>query len=353
MKTVSVQASAPYEVRIENGLLDCAGEAILSLGKGTRVMIVTDDTVNGLYAARLKDSLALAGLSHDTFVIPHGEASKCAANWLALLERLAVLGYTRTDMLCALGGGVVGDLTGFAAATYLRGIRYVGIPTTLLAMVDSSVGGKTAIDLAAGKNLCGAFHQPSLVLCDPSTLSTLPAEVFSDGIAEVIKYGFIGDAALLTMLNDPDHLPLDEIIYRCVSKKACIVEADEFEAGERKLLNFGHTAGHAIEALSGFSVPHGHGVAVGMVIAARFAAARGLCPPNVPAFVCRTVERYRLPTDTSYTKEAMTEIALRDKKRHGNSIDVVVPVCVGRCEILRLKTEDLPAFLGGENDLHL
>jgi len=211
MYTVSVHAAAAYEVLIENGILDRAGEEIRKISGGARVMIVTDDTVDALYGARLEASLTAAGIEHRKFVIPHGEASKNVHSWIALLNTLAEAAFTRTDMLCALGGGVVGDLTGFAAASFLRGIKYVGIPTTLLAMVDSSVGGKTAIDLDAGKNLCGAFHHPSLVLCDPTALSTLTPEIFSDGMAEVIKYGVIGDRGLFDLLKDPDSLPLEEV----------------------------------------------------------------------------------------------------------------------------------------------
>ena len=201
MQTVSVNASRAYDVRIERGILARAGEEIGKLAPGARVMIVTDDTVDALYAATLENSQTAAGISHSKFVIPHGEASKNVHNWLSLLNALSSESFTRTDMLCALGGGVVGDLTGFAAACYLRGIQYVGIPTTLLAMVDSSVGGKTAVDLDTGKNLCGAFHHPSLVLCDPDTLSTLPAEIYADGMAEVIKYGVIGDRGLFDLLK--------------------------------------------------------------------------------------------------------------------------------------------------------
>jgi len=347
MQTVSVHAKRAYDVRIADGILKTAGEEIRkTLGDG-RIMVVTDDTVDALYAAALEDSLKAAGYAVSKFVIPHGEASKNAKNWLSLLNTLAENAFTRTDMLCALGGGVVGDLTGFAAASYLRGVKYVGIPTTLLAMVDSSVGGKTAIDLDAGKNLCGAFHHPSLVLCDPGTLSTLPPEVFADGMAEVIKYGVIGDRALFDLLKAKDDLPMEEIIRRCVAMKAEIVAADEEDRGVRKLLNFGHTAGHAIEARAHFTMLHGHGVAAGMVIAARFAHARGLCDAGVIEEIADLVRLYGLPDASPYPAQELIDTALRDKKREGASIDLVLPERIGKCVLHRLPVAEMPVFLRG------
>lgn len=347
MQTVSVNVSKAYEIRIESGILARAGEEIGKLAPGARVMIVTDDTVDALYAATLENSLTAAGISHAKFVIPHGESSKSVHNWLALLNALSAESFTRTDILCALGGGVVGDLTGFAAACYLRGIKYVGLPTTLLAMVDSSVGGKTAVDLTTGKNLCGAFHHPSLVLCDPDTLATLPAEIFADGMAEVIKYGVIGDRGLFDLLKTPADLPMEEVIRRCVSMKARIVEEDEHDHGTRKLLNFGHTAGHAVEARANFTKLHGHCVAAGMVIAARFADACGLCGTDVIDEIAAMVRLYGLPDASPYPTAELIETALRDKKREGGSIDLVLPTKIGNCVLHRLPVAQMPAFLSG------
>lgn len=347
MQTVSVNVSKAYEIRIESGILARAGEEIGKLAPGARVMVVTDDTVDALYAATLENSLTAAGISHAKFVIPHGESSKNVHNWLALLNALSAESFTRTDLLCALGGGVVGDLTGFAAACYLRGIKYVGLPTTLLAMVDSSVGGKTAVDLPTGKNLCGAFHHPSLVLCDPDTLATLPAEIFADGMAEIIKYGVIGDRGLFDLLKTPDDLPMEEVIRRCVSMKARIVEEDEHDHGTRKLLNFGHTAGHAVEARAQFTLLHGHGVAAGMVIAARFAHSRGICAANIIDDIADLVRLYGLPDASPYPTEELIETALRDKKREGGHIDLVLPEEIGHCVLHRLPVAELPAFLSG------
>ena len=345
MKTIRVQVSAPYDVCIQRGVLDEVGSRIAAVLGKSRAMIVTDDTVDALYAARLEKSLADAGIPAAKFVIPHGEASKNMQTLCSLLETLAEAAFSRKDILIALGGGVVGDLTGFAAAVFLRGIRYAGIPTTVLACVDSSVGGKTAVDLAAGKNLAGAFHHPSLVLCDPDTLETLPDEVRADGFAEIIKYGVLGDAALFEMLRDPASLDMEEIIARCVQAKADIVEQDELDNGLRKLLNYGHTAGHAIEAHSDFSVMHGHGVAMGMMIAARYAARRGLCPADLPEEQAKVIRLYGLPTQSPYPPAVLYESTTRDKKRMKNQIDIVIPKQIGECVLLRLNIEELKNYL--------
>ena len=343
---LTVHASRSYEIRIECGVLGNAGRLLRGALGACRVMIVTDDTVNALYAARLEASLDGAGVPHEKFVIPHGEASKNWTSLGALLEAMAKARMTRTDAVCALGGGVVGDLAGFAAAVYLRGIRYVGIPTTLLSAVDSSVGGKTAVDLRAGKNLAGAFWQPSLVLCDPDTLLSLPPEILSDGFAEVIKYGVISDPELLGMLASPAAPSMETVIARCAAAKARFVEADEGDRGVRKLLNFGHTAGHAIEACSHYTVLHGHGVAAGMMIAARYAARRGICAASLPEELSRVLTKYGLPLRTEYSPEALYEASLGDKKREGGEIDLILPQSMGACRIHRIPIAGLRDFFG-------
>ena len=265
MKAVSVAASRRYDILIERGLLNRAGKLVRSVTNVGTVMLVSDDSVWPLYGETVQKSLEDTGVSVCQFVFPHGEGSKCAKTYLALLDALCENRLTRADAVVALGGGVVGDLTGFAASTYLRGIGFIQIPTTLLAMVDSSVGGKTAIDLPAGKNLAGAFYQPWLVLCDPDCLDSLPDEIFRDGCAEVIKYAVLGNAPFFDELkNTPPHAQLEHIIETCVRMKRDIVAQDEFDRGQRQLLNLGHTFGHGIEACSGFSVSwlcrrHRHG----------------------------------------------------------------------------------------------
>ncbi len=347
MKTITVHVSRPYDIHIESGILARAGEYIKNTMDACRVMIVTDDTVRPLYGDTLIASLHAAGLDTAEFVIPHGEASKNTTSLIALLNALAENAFTRTDIVCALGGGVVGDLAGFAAAVYLRGIRYVGIPTTVLSCVDSSVGGKTAVDLAAGKNLAGAFHHPSLVLCDPDTLRTLTPEVRADGFAEVIKYAVIGDAVLFDMLSNPDTMDMATVIARCIAQKARIVEEDETDHGVRKHLNFGHTAGHAIELRSNFSLMHGHGVAIGMRIATEYAIRKGICPAQVLPALSKLLTQYDLPTETEYAVDDLYEAATHDKKREGGHIDVVLPTGIGGCMLQRIAVSDLPDFLMG------
>ena len=280
MKTVTVNASTTYPILIGERLLDRAGALCAEHIGVCRVCVVTDDTVHALYYKRLEATLLAAGYEVYPFVIPHGEASKSTESLVALLEFCAEHRLTRADALIALGGGVVGDLCGFAAAVYLRGVRFVQIPTTLLAMVDSSVGGKTAVDLRAGKNLAGAFHQPSLVICDCRTTDTLTPEIFADGCAEVIKYGVINDRDFFDFLKNGIAEQLEDVIEVCVTHKRDIVEADEFDRGARQLLNLGHTVGHAIELCSDLAISHGSAVSIGMVLVMRAAIAMGICPAS-------------------------------------------------------------------------
>lgn len=346
MKTIPVHVDPPYDVVIRRGLLAEAGERIARVLGTPRLMIVSDDIVYPLYGEALTASLHSAGLQTETFLIPHGEASKSTDSLIRLLNELADRSFTRGDAICAFGGGVVGDLAGFAAAVFLRGIPYVGIPTTILAAVDSSVGGKTAVDLRAGKNLAGAFFHPSLVLCDPDLQKTLPPEVRADGMAEVIKYAVIGDAPLYDLLlANPEDPDMEEIIARCVMQKAQVVEQDEQDHGIRKILNYGHTAGHALEAHSQFSIMHGHGVAIGMVIAARYAARHGICPPELPEQLKQLLKLYHLPTESPYPAEVLFPSAEKDKKRNRDVIDVVLPTAMGSCRIEPLSMDELHRFL--------
>lgn len=345
MKTVTVNASKSYNILIEKGLLNDVGNHVKELLGEVRICIVTDDTVNALYSASVESSLTAQGISFIKFVIPHGEASKNANNLISLLEFLASNRITRSDALIALGGGVVGDLTGFAAGVYLRGIKFIQIPTTLLAMVDSSVGGKTAIDLEAGKNLAGVFHQPSLVLCDPNTLNTLPDEIFSDGCAEVIKYGIINDKEFFEILKLGIKSNIEAIIERCVQNKAHIVELDEYDLGTRQLLNLGHTIGHAIELCSSMSISHGRAVAIGTVIATKIAIYSELCPDSDLDKIIALLKSVQLPTECPYSASELVAVATTDKKRSGDSINLVLPYGIGNCKLHKVKVCDLEALI--------
>ena len=346
MRTVQVKTSSPYEVRIGTALTGEAGQAFGELFAPCKVCLLTDDMVDALYAPIVEKSLQQAGFQVYTYTISHGEASKCGPVYLSLLNFLADNGFSRTDVLAALGGGVVGDLGGFTAATYLRGIRYVQLPTTVLAMVDSSVGGKTAIDLPAGKNLCGAFWQPALVLCSTDTADTLPREIFADGMAEVIKYGVIRDESLFRHLQENGtSFDRDYVISRCVEIKRDIVEADEFDNGERQLLNFGHTVAHAVEKLSGYALSHGRAVAMGMAVMGRCAAREGLWSQEEAQALCRLTEAFGLPTQCPYSPAQMAQVLLSDKKRRGGTITLVLPRRLGQAELCPTPVEACEALL--------
>lgn len=345
MRSVTVKTSATYEVLIGSGLLQKAGEAVKKVISPCKAAIVTDSTVVHLYEETVRKSLTEAGFSVCTFVFPAGEASKNMHTLSHLLEFLAKEEMTRTDMIVALGGGVTGDLAGFGAAVYLRGIPFVQIPTTFLAAIDSSVGGKTAVDLEAGKNLAGAFYQPKLVLCDTDVLQTLPEVVFADGIAEALKYGVLGDAALFEKIAGGDfRQDLEEIIETCVSMKRDVVEEDEFDTGKRQLLNLGHTFGHAIEQKSHFQMTHGHAVAIGMHLIAKAAEAKGIAEKGTAAAIAKALEQNQLPKETEFSPAEVAEGTLRDKKRRGGTIRFVFPKKIGACEIVKIPVEEVEAL---------
>lgn len=338
MKQVTVTASRSYEVKIGNGLLDALGEEVKALHPN-KVCIITDETVAPLYLGRAYRSLTAAGFSVCTASVPAGEESKSLKYYGQLLELLAEKQLTRSDLLVALGGGVVGDLTGFVAASYLRGLPFVQIPTTLLAMVDSSVGGKTAINLRAGKNLAGAFHQPSLVLCDLDLLNSLPTETFRAGCGEVIKTAILFDKELFAHLQERGmDFEREFVISRCIEHKAAVVCADEFDRGQRQLLNLGHTVAHAIEALTDFAIPHGYAVSMGTAIFARAAS------QDRDAIVS-LLKQFGLPTETEFSAPVLAHAALSDKKRQGGNITLVLPHAVGDCRLQAIPVEELATLI--------
>lgn len=346
MTIIEVNASKSYRVEIGCGLLPSLGEKVAALGKIKKVCIVSESNVWPLYGAAADASLHAAGLETCHFVFPAGEASKNGAIFLELLNFLAENRLTRTDCIAALGGGVVGDLAGFAAASFLRGIRFVQIPTTLLAAVDSSVGGKTAIDLPAGKNLAGAFCQPSLVLCDTNCLNTLPFDVFRDGCAEIIKTAILFDEPLfMELVRDGLGFDRERVIAACVAHKRDIVNADEFDRGQRQLLNLGHTIGHGVEALSSFTLSHGKAVAIGTAIVARVSAARNLCDQGTATRIMWLLERFGLPIFTDNSAEELAQMALSDKKRAGSTVNLIVPEKIGKCAIHPISLEEIESFI--------
>lgn len=353
MKTLTVALPGrEYDILIERGLLDACGAHLRRvLPKAQRLAVVTDSTVAPLYAQRVMDSLTAEGFLCRLFPVPAGERSKNAAMLAHLWEGLMEFGLTRTDGVIALGGGVVGDLAGFAAATALRGVAFVQIPTTLLAQVDSSVGGKVAIDLHAGKNLAGAFYQPRLVLMDPNVLDTLPDSVFADGMAEVIKYGFIADEEFLEKLEaSPSReavmADIEEILYTCCDIKRRVVMEDELDTGLRMILNFGHTLGHAYELAGHYQTyTHGQAVAAGMVRAAQLGEQLIVTPLGLPRRIAELVDAFGLPYFIRCSADEYEAAIGLDKKGEGDSITLILPDRPGHVIPHKIKKSDLLALL--------
>lgn len=346
MKKITVHSSKEYDICIGAGLLDTCGKAVKEVSNAEKICIVSDDKVAPLYVKQVASSLIDAGFMVIEFVFPSGEASKNLEIYTRLLCSLCENRLTRSDAIVALGGGVVGDLAGFAAATFQRGIDFIQIPTTLLAAVDSSVGGKTGVDLPMGKNQVGAFHQPILVLCDPKTLDTLPDEQYSCGAAEVIKYGMIGNGELLDFLLTKDIKDdYEYVIATCVDMKRRFVEEDEFDTGCRMMLNFGHTVGHAIEALSNFNILHGQGVAAGMQIITKACVKRGMCDKKVEDILEKILKGYDLIIPVEFDSNQLANVVGIDKKNVGNMTNLIVPCGIAQCEILKVPTTEIAGFI--------
>lgn len=326
-----------YPIKVGSGLLNSIGDALAAQTAPCRVMLVSDSNVAPLYMEQVKKSLESAGFIVNTHTVSAGEQSKSIAVLGTLLESFAESHLTRTDLAVALGGGVIGDLTGFAAGCYLRGIRFIQLPTTLLAAVDASVGGKTAVNLAHGKNLAGLFHQPIGVYCDVDTMQTLSPHEMADGAAEAIKTGILGDSSLFSIYESGNPLAqLEEIISRSVAYKSKIVMEDPEEHSVRKLLNLGHTPAHAIERLSNFSISHGHAVAIGMAIVTRAAVKRGIMDSDESARILQTIKRNNLPICCPYTAKEMAEIAMLDKKAAASDITIILPEKIGACRMEKM-----------------
>lgn len=347
MEIVKVKASRNYDICIGGGLLDKAGELIAAATASRHAAVITDDTVDALYGERVLKSLESAGFSAVKYAFPHGEASKNHTTLLGIYDFLAENGFTRSDMLIALGGGVVGDTTGFAAATYMRGIGFAQIATTLLAQVDSSVGGKTAVDIPAGKNLVGAFYQPEIVICDTDTLNTLTPEFFTDGMGEVVKYGMIKSAKLFDFLCENDiRGSIDEIVRQCVSIKAQVVDNDEREKGERMLLNFGHTLAHAIEKHYNYcGITHGCAVAVGMSVFTHIAERRGMCKAGVADRLDALLKKCGLPLTDEAPMELLYKYSLSDKKHLSSGMNIVICSDIGESGVVKMSVDEYADFL--------
>lgn len=348
MATVTVELpEREYDIEIERGILSRCGALSKPLLRGKKVFVVSDSQVAPRYGNTVLESYRSAGFEPVLLTVPAGETSKCAAQLASLWEQMAAAGITRSDCVVALGGGVVGDLAGFAAATILRGVDFIQIPTTLLAQVDSSVGGKVAVDLEAGKNLAGAFYQPKLVIIDPDVLQTLPDRVFSDGMAEVIKYGCIRNGRffdLLEALQDRagvmEHI--EDVLVLCCDIKRQVVEEDEHDTAVRMILNFGHTLGHVYEKAYHYETyTHGEAVAAGMVLAAKLGESMGITPLGTDARIQKLLEQYGLPTAIDCPLDAYAQTIGLDKKSDGGAISVILLSNLGQAEIQKMEKTKL------------
>ncbi len=372
MQTIRINASKSYEIHIGSGLLSRAGEICTWSGFSRRAFVVTDEKVCALHFQELETALKAYGFETHVYTFASGEASKTPETVLEIINAMSDENFTRDDFLIALGGGVTCDIAGLAAALYCRGIKCISIPTTLLAMVDASVGGKTGVNIGHYKNRCGVFSQPARVICDPELLSTLPEEQFAEGMAEIIKYGMIKNLSLLETLErslplyklNPAvartvrgfspiveslyrtyHTQLPDIIGRCIETKAVYVENDEFDNGERHLLNFGHTIGHAIEAASSYVIPHGFAVAMGMAAITRHAEALRICPKGTSKRLETLLCACGLPVDCSYSAEELYPLMLTDKKRNTSGTTIILPIAYGLCEARIVGDNELKDFL--------
>ena len=339
---IHINASKQYDVIVGSGILKQCASYIKEITSSRKAVIITDDNVERLYLQQVVDALQTAGIDTYSYTVPHGEKSKSFDNYKKILEYLLELKVSRTDMLIALGGGVVGDLTGFVASTYQRGMIFIQMPTTLLAAVDSSVGGKTAIDLGGGKNQVGTFYQPSLVICDIDTLVSLPDEEYRCGCAEVIKYGVLRDRTFFDEILATDiKSQYEKVIAACVQMKADIVEKDEYDKGTRALLNLGHTIGHAVESCSNFEILHGQAVAIGMSMIAKASHRHGYCDGQTVDSIDAILDKYSLPKSCKYSTTELAEEMLSDKKKSGDRIRLIVIDEIGRCHVESVPVQDI------------
>ena len=348
MKKLTVHVGDTYEIFIEKGLLKDCGKYVRVVSKAKKIAIITETNVAPLYLDTVKNCIENEGFAVVNYIFPAGESSKTTETIVNIVEFLAENGLTREDMVVALGGGVCGDMAGFAAAIYLRGIKFVQIPTTLLSQVDSSVGGKTGVDLPQGKNLCGAFHQPALVLIDPDVLETLSPHFFSDGMGEVIKYGCIKSKVLFERIETENVKDfIEDLIYDCVNIKRGVVERDEKEAGERALLNFGHTAGHAIEKLHNFTdISHGEAIGVGMVMISEAGERIGLTERGTTDRIRKVLEKYNMKTEVENSVTDIIGAMYHDKKRTGSGIKFIMLHSLGDSFINPVENDKVKELFG-------
>lgn len=342
MDKVKVSTSGgTYEVLIGEKLN--IGEMLKDIHNTCKVLIVSDDTVSALYGSEIKKSLEQVGFTVYSYDFPHGEDSKTMDTVSQIVEYAAECELTRTDLFLALGGGIPGDVTGFASSIFLRGVDFVQVPTTVLSAVDSSVGGKTGVNLSLGKNLAGAFHQPIAVFLNTDFFNSLPKDIYSQGLAEAIKYGMIMDEELFDIFEGGNY-HIKDICKKCIEDKAVIVKQDEYEKNIRRILNYGHTPAHGIEKLSGYSISHGSAVAIGMVIMTKISEEKGMCEKGTSERVIRLLESEDLPTKCDYDADSLAKAALSDKKRAGDKVNLVLITKIGNAEVVPVSMDKLKEY---------
>ncbi|MDR3185216.1 MAG: 3-dehydroquinate synthase [Christensenellaceae bacterium] len=335
--------SSPYDCFLGKGLLDEIGSLLIDILPSKRVCVITDPEVDKYYSKKVLNSLSLAGFKPEKYIIPGGEQCKNLLTYEEILNFLAKLQFSRKDAILALGGGVVGDISGFVSATFKRGVPFIQIPTSLLAIIDSSIGGKTGVNLSFGKNLVGAFYQPKLVVADINTLSTLRDTEIKNGYGELIKYALL-DAKLWKTIKSEKNLVSSNILSACILQKIEIVKKDCHESGLRMLLNLGHTLGHAIEKLSSFSVPHGSAVATGIAIMARICNNQHILKNEEFDDILSTLEFHGFESHSKFSTEALISLAFGDKKAENDSISFIAIHGIGDCRITKMSKPDFLEF---------
>lgn len=345
-RTVSVDGvKNPYDIIIGRDILNIIPKKIKELTHAKTIVIITDDNVDKYYSKKVSDILESEDFRVLKFIFPHGEDHKSIETFSEILEFMAENNVTRSDCILALGGGITGDISGFCAASYLRGIDFLQVPTTFLAAIDSSVGGKTGVNLKSGKNLAGAFYQPRAVICDIDTFKTLPEDNFKEGVAEAIKYGVICDKTLFSELLETKDRDIEKIIETCVKIKAEIVSEDEFDTGKRQLLNFGHTIGHAIEKVSDYKISHGIAVGIGMAIISKISDNLGWSHEVTFDEIKKCLEMNNLPTEFNMKTEDILSVMYKDKKRNSDTINLVIPEKIGKCVLKKINISELEGVL--------
>lgn len=348
-KVININVSTSYNVFVGRDLLVKTGELVDKVKKPCKVLIITDAKVSEIYGSKVAKSMAENGFKTFDFVVKRGETSKSIAIFENILEYMAENKFHRDDLIIALGGGVVGDLAGFVAAVYNRGIDFVQIPTTFLSAIDSSVGGKTALNLKSGKNLVGAFKQPILVICDLNSFNTLEDKYFKDGIAEAIKYSILKDEEMFQHFEehqvDFKDEKIEEIVIKSIEYKREIVREDEFDTGLRQLLNLGHTIGHSIEIAKNYEITHGHAVAIGTYMIAKAASKKGYCESVVSERIKNAIIKNGLDYKIDISVEDLFKNALKDKKATSDSITLVIPEKIGKCKLEKVSLSELKEFI--------